>query len=121
MPGRTCKVGRYRLNGKVAEIAVEPVGNDHVTVKRGDSLKICLSERAGTGYRWSRAGELPGHVVEHPVTREARGTGVGGATRVCFHYLCEAEGTAELRFVLRRPWLPDKIEKEVRLTLQCAA
>lgn len=91
-----------------------------VTLQLGDVLRLCLVETPTTGYLWSRVGPLPAEMNEHGVEFHPASDAIGGGGRRCFIYSCQQHFVGDLVFELRRPWLPDKVEKTVRVTVKCA-
>jgi inhibitor of cysteine peptidase len=78
-----------------------------VAARPGDSLRVELPVRAGTGYGWSA--EVAGEAVAaagEPAAGGSPAGQVGGPAVQVFRYAATAPGRAELAFSYRRPWLP---------------
>ena len=98
-------------------VTITPSGPEAAAeVAPGQVLRVLLREQAGTGFHWKLEGEARAAVLrfDGKGPPETRGDGALGApAMVPFSFTAVASGVAELRFVYRRPFEPDRApEKE---------
>jgi predicted secreted protein len=104
----------------VANVTVElSEKHQEVRIAAGDSLRLCLNESPTTGYLWTLAGPVPALLADLGSEFEPHGKSIGGAGRRCFAYACKGEIETDLKYVLRRPWLPNEVIDEVSVRLIC--
>ena len=106
----------------MADVTVDlSKGVQEARVKPGDTLTVCLEESPTTGFMWALQDSLPPEMNYVRDEFTPAQSGLGGAGRRCFIYVCRGEFTGELGYALRRPWIPDEIANELRVRITCTA
>ena len=90
-------------------IASEADNGGSITLGSGDRLVLRLGAQLGTGFSWVPASSEYGPLrLSDQRVEPSPGTAPGATETQVFTFVPIATGTGALRFVYRRPWLPEE-------------